>query len=212
MTNALAILSLILNTNNVTIQYTAPVGELVFFDAKHDADTDWTHMDYGVAVANSATATNTLKMRVPFPDRAFFRLRIIPPALALQRPTQTPPDNEGPQRNIPIKGYWDEWNPDQFRTDAALDRSRSYTISNQTTNAITVMLVEITWDEIAQAYGRTPRDYFPLLPGYTQQFAAPGHMNPDSETFSLDLFLRGYEGDRVKCIVLREVGPEFATD
>jgi hypothetical protein len=113
---------------------------------------------------------------------------------------------DGPQRRIPIHGQWDEYNPDLFRCDASLSRSRSYTIWNDTTNTITVMLIEI------EGGGRTPRDYFPVLPGYTQLFGAPGHMNPDSETFSLDLFLRGYEGDKVKGIVLRESRAEIATD
>ncbi len=112
-----------------------------------------------------------------------------------------------PQRRIPIKGDWDIYDADLFRVDAALDRHRSYTILNDTANTITVTLVEITWDEISQAYGRTPRDYFPLLPGCTQQFGAP--WNLEAETFALDLNLRGYDGYKVRGITLREVGPEF---
>jgi hypothetical protein len=113
---------------------------------------------------------------------------------------------DGPQRRIPIHGTWDAENPDQFRTTVELDRSRSYTIANDTDDTIYVFLVEV------ENGGRTPRDYFPVLAGQTQLFGAPGHMLPDSESFSFDLILRDHEGDKVRGIELREAGPEIATD
>ncbi len=103
-----------------------------------------------------------------------------------------------PQRRIPIKGEWDIYDADLFRTDSVLDRHRSYTLFNDTDDAIDVVLVEI------EGGGRVPRDYFSLQPGYTQQFDAP--WNLVSETFTLDLFLT-HDGGRVRGITLREVGP-----
>jgi len=108
----------------------------------------------------------------------------------------------GDGRRIPIHGQWDQWNPSELRTDAVLDRNHSYTITNNTKELIYVWLVE---------QDQTPREYFPLGVGESWQFVAP--WNLEGETYSLDLFMLGQEGDKLNgnSLVLRE-GLEFATN
>lgn len=119
---------------------------------------------------------------------------------------------DGPQRRIQIHGSWDEWNPDLFRVDAELSARRSYTIANNTTNTITVMQVELVWDDWLGDYARTPRDYFPVVPGKVQLLGTPNNLQ--GEVYTLDLNLRGMEDDKLNGqeIVLKEAGPELITD
>lgn len=108
----------------------------------------------------------------------------------------------GPGHVIPIVGQWDEWNPDQFRASNQLDRHHTFTITNDTESAITVVLVSV------EANGRTPREYFPILNGGFHTFGAPWALNPRDSIFSFDLFMRGHVGSSVSHVLLTDNGLE----
>lgn len=103
------------------------------------------------------------------------------------------PANSGGQQphRVYIQGAWDEYNPDQYRAFLALHSDRTYVITNHTTNAITVVLVEV------DVQGRTPLVYFPVMPSDSYRFAAPWNLSAGTSLFSLDLFLRGSHGINV---------------
>lgn len=66
--------------------------------------------------------------------------------------------------HVKIRGEWNPEHPGEFRASTELHEGELYRILNHTPETITVMLLD----------DRTPLDYFPLLPGESQDFAAPG--------------------------------------
>lgn len=104
-----------------------------------------------------------------------------------------------PHRRLPIHGQWDYWNPNLFVTNLELRRDRSYTITNNTDQAIYVMATE----------DRIVLGYFPLMPGSSQQFIAPWNLRANN--YGLDLFLDAVTKLNGNAITLRE-GPEFIED
>lgn len=66
--------------------------------------------------------------------------------------------------SVKIKGEWSQDHPGQFQASTELHQGDLYRIHNSTAETITVWLLD----------DRTPIDYFPLLPGQSQDFTAPG--------------------------------------